>query len=80
MRLIGWRYPLKDSLEVLADRTKCYPISAINMKQHTLKKLLKHKYITVQDIPTDPDELVKIVGLSPTNAKRIVKEARDACK
>ena len=78
MRLIGWRYPAHESLEVLADRTKCYPVSVISMKQHTLRKLLKNKYVTVQDIPTDPDELVKIVGLSPSNAQRIVKEAKDA--
>jgi hypothetical protein len=80
MRLIGWRYPSSESLEILADRTKCYPVSVINMKQHTLKKLLKNKFIIVQDIPNDPEELVRIVGLSPSNAKRIVKEAQDARK
>ena len=78
MRLIGWRYPAQESLEILADRTKCYPVSVINMKHHTLRKLLKNKFITVQDIPDDSEELVRIVGLSPSNAKRIVKEAKDA--
>ncbi len=78
MRLIGWRFPTQGSLEVLADSTKCYPVSVINMKQHTLRKLLKNKFITVQDIPDDPKVLVDRVGISPTNARRIVKEAKDA--
>jgi hypothetical protein len=80
MRLLGWAYPRNESLEILADRTKCYPISVINMKQHTLRTLLKNKFIVVQDIPDNPNELAKATGISLSSARRIAKEAQEARK
>lgn len=80
MRLLGWAYPRDGSLEILADRTKCYPISVISMKQHTLRTLLKNGFIVVGDIPENPEELAKATGISISNARRIVNEAREARK
>ncbi|MBD3398577.1 hypothetical protein GF412_05035 [Candidatus Micrarchaeota archaeon] len=78
MRLIGWAYPRDGSLEILADRTKCYPISVINMKKHTLRTMLKKGFVVVQDIPENPKELTKATGLSVSTARRIAKEAKEA--
>ncbi len=75
MRLIGWRYPLAESLEVLIDRTKCYPISVIKMNAHTLRTLLKRGIFTVLDVPQNPKEFADLTGISLSNARRIVKEA-----
>jgi hypothetical protein len=75
MRLIGWRYPFRGSLEQLIDKTKCYPISVIRMNVHTLRTLLKRGIVTVGDVPPTAKELSKLTGISPSRASRIVKEA-----
>ncbi len=75
MPLLGWKYPLRGSLEYLIDREKCYPVSVINMKKQTLDRLFKKNMITIPDIPGKPDELMKQTGISKSTAKRIVKEA-----
>ena len=80
MRLIGWRYPFHESLEVLIDRTKAYPISVIKMNLHTLHTLLKRGLVTVQDVPASPKELADLTGISLSNARRIAKEAEVARK
>jgi hypothetical protein len=75
MRLIGWRHPFKGSLEQLIDKTKCYPVSVIRMKRHTLRRLLKRGVVTVDDVPATAKELSSLTGISLSNASRIVKEA-----
>ncbi len=80
MRLLGWRYPWKESLEILIDKTKCYPISVVKMTSHTLHVLLKRGIITVQDVPENPKEFADLTGISLSNARRIVKEAQMARK
>ena len=80
MRLIGWKHPLKGSIECLIDKTKCYPVSVINMKRPTLQKLIQNEIITVQDVPDDPKDLAKKTGISLKNAQRIVEEAKRARK
>lgn len=75
MRLIGWRYPLKESLEVLIDRTRCYPVSVIRMSPQTLHKLLKKGVTTVDDVPATAKKLRNLTGISLSNAARIVREA-----
>lgn len=76
--LLGWRYPLKESLESMIDKTKCYPVSVINMNNHTLRTLLKRKIVTVLDIPDNPHRLVDRTGISLSNARRIVERAEYA--
>lgn len=78
MRLLGWRYPLKERLEYMIDRTRCYPISVIKMKHKTLHTLLRAGFITVNDLPRTPKELVEKTGISLSNAQRILKEAEYA--
>jgi len=80
MKLLGWRYPFKESLEVLIDRTKCYPISVIKMNAHTLNTLLKRDIFTVNDVPESPKEFAELTGISLANARRICKEAKVARK
>ena len=80
MRLIGWRYPFSESLEVLIDKTKCYPISVIKMIPHTLDILLKRGIVTVLDVPQNPKEFADRTGISLSNARRICKEAQMARK
>ncbi|MBU0532680.1 restriction endonuclease [Patescibacteria group bacterium] len=76
--LLGWRYPLKEGLEALIDKTKCYPVSVIDMNPHTLRKLLTRKIVTVMDIPTDAHKLADMVQISLPSAKKIIEKAEYA--
>ena len=75
MTLLGWRYPLRESLEARIDRSRCYPVSVINMKAQTLYMLLRNGIVTVLDVPESPQRLVDNTGISISNARRIVELA-----
>lgn len=72
--LLGWGYP-KNSLEVMIDRSKCYPVSVINMSNDSLRRLLAKDIVTVHDIPENADRLASITGVSISIAKELVEKA-----
>ena len=69
----GWRYPIKDSLEVKIDKTKCYPISAIDMDKESRAMLLKNNIVSVFDLPESAEKLRLISGLKPKSAASIIE-------
>ncbi|MFH1520618.1 MAG: restriction endonuclease [Candidatus Micrarchaeota archaeon] len=73
--LLGWRYPAKNSLEVMVDKSKCYPITVINMNNDTLRKLLSKDIVTVYDIPENANKLANITSVPISIAKQIVEKA-----
>jgi len=73
--LLGWHYPLNDGLEVMIDRTKCYPITVIPMNIDTRNRLLGKGIISVFDIPENERQLAEIGNISPRTAKEIVERA-----
>ena len=73
--LLGWRYPFKKGLEVEIDRTKCYPVSVLNMGSKSLSQLLKAKMVTVFDIPEKAGKLAGKTGMSLRTAKKIIERA-----
>lgn len=75
MPLLGWRYPLKDSLESRIDKTKCYPVTVINMNADTLRCLLARKIVTVFDIPESASKLAEMTGIPHARAVEIVERA-----
>jgi hypothetical protein len=76
--LLGWRYPFRDSLEAMIDRTKCYPVSVLRMSNEMLRRLLSKKIITVSDIPESPDKLAEMTGIPLPRAREIVEHAQYA--
>lgn len=78
MPLLGWRYPLKDGLETLIDRTKCYPVSVIEMSNDSLRRLLSRKIVTVNDIPESGQALSELCGIRLNVAREIVEKAEYA--
>ncbi|MDD5172169.1 MAG: restriction endonuclease, partial [Candidatus ainarchaeum sp.] len=73
--LLGWHYPFKEGLESMIDRTKCYPVTVINMSNDILRRLLSKKIVTVFDIPESADTLVGMTGVPHATAKEIVERA-----
>ena len=78
MPLLGWRYPFKESLEAMIDKTKCYPISVIKMGNDNLRRLLSKKIITISDIPDSPERLADITGIPLAKSREIIEHAQYA--
>lgn len=76
--LLGWRYPARESLEALIDRTRCYPISVIPMHGDILRKLLSRKIVTVFDVPESGPGLADLSGIPLSKARDIVEKAQIA--
>lgn len=80
MRLLGWHYPVDNSLEFMIEKTKCYPVTVIKMPANVTRKLLSRKIVTVFDIPESPEKLSEITGISTKKAEEIVQRAEYARK
>jgi Holliday junction resolvase len=76
--LLGWRYPMKDSLETMIDRTKCYPITVIKTGPDTLRRLLENKIVTVFDLPESAERLSELTAIPIAKARDIVERAEYA--
>lgn len=69
----GWRYPIKDSLEVKIDKTKCYPVSALEMDRESLSLLLRNSIVSVFDLPETEEKLRYLTGVKPKSASNIIE-------
>ncbi len=78
IELLGWKYPLRDGLETRVDRSKCYPISVINMSDRVLRQLLRKKIVTVYDVPENAQTLSTRTGISLRKAREIIERAEHA--
>jgi Holliday junction resolvase len=78
MELLGWKYPLKNGLEIRIDKSKCYPVSVIKMSEAVLRQLLNKKIVTVYDLPESAQTLAAKTGISLRKAKDIVQRAEHA--
>ncbi len=76
--LLGWRYPFRESLEVMIDRAKCYPVSVLRVGNDTMRRMLAKKIITVSDIPETPEKLAAISGIPISKCREIAEHAQYA--
>jgi hypothetical protein len=76
--LLGWRHPLENGLEAMIDRTKCYPVTVIPMREDVRGRLLGRKIVTVFDIPESAEKLAGLTGISIRLAGEIVERAKYA--
>jgi len=75
LRLLGWNYPIKESLKDLADKYAVYPVTVLgSIDNNMLSNLLDRELVTVSDIMAVPkDSLSGMFGQE--NAIKIYKEA-----
>jgi Holliday junction resolvase len=76
--LLGWRHPLREGLEVLIDRTRCYPVTVLPMSRDVTGRLLSSKIVTVFDIPESAQKLADISGIPLAKARDVVEKAQYA--
>ncbi len=74
--VLAWKHPFRNSLEVMIDKSKCYPVTVIPMKNDEKFRLMSNGIISVLDIPKKPEELAKKTGLNIVKCRKIVSSAR----
>ncbi len=80
LKLIGWDYPLKDSLNNMIDDLGLYPITCLTSLQKSEKiYLLENKGVLCKEITENPHWL-KSAGISVERIKGILEEANSLCK
>lgn len=50
IRLMGWKYPYKDSIEDNIAKYKLYPITCLNLSEKETRKYLEKNILTVQEL------------------------------
>ena len=72
MKLLGWRYPVEGGLEKMIEESKCYPVTIFNSGKRINANLFKNGIITIEDLPKNEKELIKLGGMTGNNAKQIM--------
>lgn len=82
VRLTGWNYPNKDSLQKMIERTKAYPITVLPSMSHDAReKLTGEGLVLVQDIlPYTKEKLIKDFDIAPATAVKIQNEVSKLLK
>lgn len=82
VRLTGWNYPNKDSLQKMIERTRAYPITVLPSMSHDARqKLTAHGLVLVQDIlPYTKETLIKDFDIAPATAVKIQNEVSQLLK
>lgn len=82
VRLTGWNYPNKDSLQKMIERTKAYPITVVPSMSHDARQKLTEKgLVLVQDIlPYTKETLIKDFDIAPATAAKIQNEVAQLLK
>lgn len=77
MRLTGWNYPAKESLENLVNRYALYPVTVLpSVDRVSLEQLSRANMMLARDIaPYTPEKFAREFHIERTRAERIVSEA-----
>lgn len=82
LRLTGWNYPNKDSLQKMIERTKAYPITVLpSLSQDARQKLMAQGLVLAQDIlPYTKEKLIKDFDIAPVTAAKVQNEVSKLLK
>lgn len=79
IRLLGWGYPLENSLPALIDRHKLYPVTALTTLNYSQKaELIRQGCVLCKDMCVTRERL-KAMGLGEKRVERVVQEAQQIC-
>lgn len=80
IKVIGWNYPKEDSLRELVEKTKLYPVTAVNsLTQNQKQALLVNQIVLCKNICINPAQ-IKILNLPPDQEEKILSELNFLCK
>ena len=79
LQLLGWDYPVNNSLQNWIDRTGLYPLTCLTSLTRTEKEwLLSKGYVLVKDIYNNKRLLLK-AGVKETRIKAVMDEGQQLC-
>lgn len=79
LKLLGWDYPVKESLKDLIDDLELYPITCLTTLSRAEKqKLLDQKIVLCKEIYDNENHLYDI-GMNDTKVKKVIEEAKQLC-
>lgn len=80
LKLLGWDYPLKDSLKNLIDTLGLYPVTCLTtLTKMEKQRLLDRKIVLVKEICDNEQYLVQ-AEVNLTRIKSVMEEANELCK
>jgi hypothetical protein len=79
LKLLGWDYPINESLKDLIDNLGLYPITCLTtLTRFEKQKLLDKKIVLCKEI-YDNANLLYEIGMNETKIKNAVEEAKQLC-
>jgi hypothetical protein len=81
LRIVSWKYPVKESLERMIENERLYPVTILSsINRISLDILFRNNIILAKEIADmDEDIFIKRSGLEPNTAKVLKKEADGIC-
>jgi len=81
LKLIGWKYPVNQGLEVIIEEKKLYPITILrSLDENSQRKMARIGLILAIDlIRKDTRELNRMTGIGMKKLNILVEEARKIC-
>lgn len=80
LKLLGWDYPVKESLKALIDSLGLYPITCLTTLTRAEKqKLLDKKIVLCQEICTN-EKLLYDIDMKESKVKKVIEEGQQLCK
>jgi Holliday junction resolvase len=81
INLIGWKYPVKNGLEILIEKKRLYPITILRtLDKNSQNKLANVGFVMVIDLlRRDLEELNEITKIQVKELKKFVEEVEKIC-
>ncbi len=80
MSLIGWNYPMKESLRELIDREKLYPVTCLHtLSTREKESILNLGHVLSMDICATP-QLLSQIHIATTRHASILEECKQLCQ
>lgn len=79
LKLLGWDYPIKNSLKDIIDDLGLYPITCLTTLTHAEKqKLLDMKIVLCTEICAN-EKLLYDIGMNESKVKKVIEEGQKLC-
>jgi predicted RecB family endonuclease len=82
LRAVGWKHPVGESLEMMVEEGKTYPVTILpSVNRRNVGALLKNDIVTVKDLEKiTAVNLAHVTGMSVKESLRIIKQAYSVCQ
>lgn len=77
LKLIGWKYPAKGSIQYLLENKRLYPVTVIrNLDQNSLQKLAEAEMMFCSDLLISTKEMYRMTGIKETKLAELQRAAK----